>query len=472
MRPKQISIAAFSIAVFFSAHAYAGPFDAFGAGARGSAMGAQTADAQGAAAIYYNVGALAHTEPGVTIGAFATANQAQILLKDRPAGYDIPDFGGETPTLPSNQTLNARGDTEEIDALYAITFGGVTSLGIENLRLGILGFLPTSELVALQTHYNDERERLFSNKLYWEFIDRPTRRFDIEAGIAYRITDWFSFGVGGTFLTGADVATNVYLEDPTDQSNIEINSDVKTGNKWGLLAGAVFTLPYRLKVGVSYRDSVWFRVKGGNNLQLEGIDEDERPRQELDWTPKFSPATLATGITWGVGDVTLALDGRLVFWSEYRDTHSERIEFDNVINTRLGVEYDYSDATQVRFGLGFDPTPVPAQTGRTNYVDNSKGLISVGSAHRFEISEVEFVASWFLQFQVLFERQTDKAALDDYPACADGVESICDEVPDSFIDPETGQPAREAQGLQTGNPGFPGFVAGGWIGALGAEVTF
>lgn len=435
-------------------------------------MGAQTAGAEGAAALYYNVGALAHSKTGVTIGAFATSNQAQILVKERPEGYDIPDLGGETPTLPSNQTLNPRSDTEEIDPVYALTFGGVTSLGIEDLRLGILGFLPTSELVSLQTHYNDERERLFSNKLYWEFLDRPTRRFDIEAGVAYRITDWVSFGVGGTFLTGADVATQVYLPDPTDQSNIEINSDVKTRNNWGLLAGALFTLPYDLKVGVSYRDSVWFRVKGGNNLQLEGVEADERPRQALDWTPQFSPATLMTGVNWGIGDFEIALDGRLVFWSEYRDTHSKRIELDNVVNTRLGVEYSYSERTRLRMGLGFDPTPVPAQTGRTNYVDTSKGLISVGSAHRFEFSGVEFEASWFLQFQVLFERETIKTSLDTYPDCADEPTQLCDEVPDTFIDPETGQPARSARGLQTGNPGFPGFVAGGWLGSVGAEVTF
>lgn len=471
--PRRLTVfIGFMLILGAAAPAIAGPFDLYGAGARGSAMGAQTSSPNGPGAIYYNVGGLVNAEPGVTVGGFATANQAQILLKQRPEGYDIPDFGQATPTLPSNQTLSSRSDTESIAPLYAITFGGVTSLGIDRLRIGILGFLPTAQILELKTRFPDERERIFSNQLHWEFLDQTTRRFDIEAGIAYRITDWFSFGIGGTFLTGAQVGTRVYLEDPTDQGNIQINSDVKTRNDWGLLAGATIDLPYRFRLGLSYRGPVRFRVQGANRLQLKDVDEDDRIEQVLDWTPKYSPSTLAGGLSWTVGDFEIAFDARLVLWSGYRNTHSEETNFSNTLNTRLGLEYLYSPDSRLRVGLGFDPTPVPDQSGRTNYVDTSRALLSLGSGHRYTVSGVDFEVNWFLQGHLLFERDVVKSLQNPAPTCAPDVTQVCDEMPDDFVDPDTGQPAREARGLQTGNPGFPGFVAGGWLAALGLEVTF
>jgi hypothetical protein len=99
-------------------------------------------------------------------------------------------------------------------------------------------------------------------------------------------------------------------------------------------------------------------------------------------------------------------------------------------------------------------------------------LASIGSSHDLLVAGLGLEWSWFLQFQFLIERETDKVALNAYPECAPGVGDICDEVPDAAINPQTGLAYPEAQGLQTGNPGFPGYVSGGWIGALGMEVRF
>lgn len=459
------------LGVLVPADALAGPFDLYGAGARGSAMGAQVGRPEGAWAVYYNIGALSESDVGATAGGFATYNGAQILLMDRPEGYDIPVLEVANAPTATGAERTARSDTDGLEPLYALTFGGVTSLGIERLRLGFVAFVPTKELLTLQTHYNDERERIFTNRLHFELIDDHTRRFDIEAGMSYRMTPWASFGIGGTFLTGANVATDVYLQDPTDQSNIAINADVHTENRWGLLAGFHLRLPRQTQVGVSYRGPVWFRVAGENRLQISGADATgEQPRQDLNWTPKYSPGALASGVNTTWGSFELGLDARWVFWSDYRDTHSQRVDFEDVIQWRLGLQHNYSADDRVRLGLGWDPSPIPNQTGRTNYVDNDRVLTSVGSSHEVLWAGLGFEVSWFLQVQVLVPRTTQKNPAE--ADCSERVRALCDEVPDTWIDPQTGQPFPQGQGLQTGNPGFPGYSSGGWIGALGAEVSF
>jgi len=41
-----------------------------------------------------------------------------------------------------------------------------------------------------------------------------------------------------------------------------------------------------------------------------------------------------------------------------------------------------------------------------------------------------------------------------------------------MINPSTQMPYPEAQGLQTGNPGFPGYAHGGLIVQAGVEVSW
>src|SRR5699024_9211543 len=118
--------------------------------------GAQTATASGPAAIFHNIGALALSEEGVSAGLLVGLSRAQILLMDRPAGYDIPDLGAYSPAVPTSSVSRSRQDTTDIDNLYTLTVGGVTSLGVKNLRLGLLLGLPSSGYIDAETHFSDE----------------------------------------------------------------------------------------------------------------------------------------------------------------------------------------------------------------------------------------------------------------------------------------------------------------------------
>ena len=160
------------LAFLISPAAWAGPFDLYGSGAKGTSMaGAQTALSDGPTSLYYNVASLTRSEPGWSIGAFSTFGEnAQILLHERPRGYGVPDLGPASPALPSEETNAARSDTTGLRPLHAAVLGGTADFGIPDLRLGFLVLVPISELVSMETHFADERERIFSNQLRLSLI--------------------------------------------------------------------------------------------------------------------------------------------------------------------------------------------------------------------------------------------------------------------------------------------------------------
>lgn len=458
-----------------SADVQASPFEMYGAGGRGAATaGAQTASAEGPSAVYYNLGALARAEIGVSGGVIAGVNRTRILLMDRPAGYDVPDLGSQSPAVPSGSEPNARRDTTDIDSLYAFTLGAVTSLGIENFRVGLLLSVPSSGYVDVNTHFPDERERIFSNQLHFTVIDRRVRRMDLELGAAYEVADWLSAGVGAAFVPGSAMNTSVFIPDVSDQGDVDVNSDIDTESNWGLMAGVLVDFTDELSFGLQLRNEVYFRIHGTNNIRLgtEGGEDERIIEQELDWTPSYSPASVAAGLSWEVGRAQILADARYERWSDFRDTHSQPAGFEDIISPRLGFEYALESGNELRAGLGWVPSPVPDQTGRTNYVDNDRLITSAGASYEFDAFGAPLQLDWALQMQLLFTRDTEKVVRDSYPDCAPGVEALCDEVPDDTSDPRTGQPYEAAQGLQTGNPGFPGFTSGGWLGAIVLELSW
>lgn len=452
----------------------ASSFDVYGAGARSAAMGgAQVANPEGASAVYDNVAGLAGQEPEFRVGGFATFVDAPILLKTRPQGYDVPDLGSRSPALPSEQTRRERSDSDGPRPLYGVQLGAVTDFGDTRTRAGAMVMLPTNGLLDLQTHFPDERERYFSNQLHHEIVGSRIHRPVIDLGVARPLTDRISFGVGGTYLPGTAVTTGAFVRDPADQSDVDLNADVYVGSQWGFVTGVQFEIIEDLRLGLTYRGGVAFVIEGANEVQVRGIEaSEEESRQTIDWVPVSTPSSLRAGAAWGVGDVELSLDGRYVFWSSHVNTHGEMAGFRDSAEARTGVEWASSQDTRLRAGAGFVQSPVPAQTGRTNYVDNARLSGSVGASHRFEMWQREMKASWFVQFQHLLRRETDKEQLQSYPNCQPGESALCDEVPDDTQNPRTGQPYAEAQGLQTGNPGFPGFVSGGWLGAVGIELRY
>jgi hypothetical protein len=102
--------------------------------------------------------------------------------------------------------------------------------------------------------------------------------------------------------------------------------------------------------------------------------------------------------------------------------------------------------------LEYIPSPVPEQIGRSNYVDNDRVGLHVGADLELVLGSTHIRPGFQLMGQRLIYRHNTK---DD--------SRILDELPDGSLFGSTHDPVPGAQGLQTNNPGWPGFASDGWI---------
>lgn len=457
-------------------HAHANVLDVHGYGARGSAMGgALTAAANDFSAVYYNPAAMVlQADSQVAAGILVSHNGARIRLAPRPPGYDPPDLGSNSPSVPYAYRLRERADTEDVPGVGGFYVGGVTNLGLPRLRLGMAAHLPLAGLGEQRTHFPDEREQFFSNQLRFERLGERLRSQVVLVGVAYRVSDWLALGLGLSWQTRTQTDTYSYLHNPADQSKMDLNLDVSTGSRYGLRAGVLFTPTSWLRFGAGYRDETYMAIEGITEVQVRGFHGGEgyplytRVRQVLHFTPR----RLNFGLALGLQQWTLSLDLHRLLWSRYLGQHAELAGFVDTWSPRAGFEWIPGLDIRLWGGVAWDPSPVPDQTGRTNYVDNDRLSLSAGMGRPFRFYGRQLDVNGFVQVFAMPWRETRKRALSHHPVCGSTTWAVCDEVPDDTSDARTGATLPEAAGLQTGNPGFPGFVSGGWGLAAGAEARW
>jgi hypothetical protein len=104
---------------------------------------------------------------------------------------------------------------------------------------------------------------------------------------------------------------------------------------------------------------------------------------------------------------------------------------------------------------------VPEQIGRTSYIDPSQ--LATALSLVWPLSE-RLSLSAQLQSHRLLPRldEKDMQALD----------PVVDEVP-TALNPRTGELIEASEGLQTNNPGYPGYESEGWVwvGQMGLRVA-
>jgi long-chain fatty acid transport protein len=124
------------------------------------------------------------------------------------------------------------------------------------------------------------------------------------------------------------------------------------------------------------------------------------------------------------------------------------------VSVVLGVRHSIGHV-QSFIDAQYVPTPVPLQTGRSNYVDNDRIGADAGVAYDFSVFDVHLRVGAQAQLQVLLERYQSKRA-------STGADLVRDEFPDDAID-NRGHALPSAAGLQTNNPGWPGFSSRGLL---------
>lgn len=449
----------------FAAPASANVFEIFGAGVRAQGMaGAVGAVVDDYAATWHNPAGLALGPSSFGIGLHGSYDRTSILLMPRPAGYDPPGY---------DDRLNPRSDTDGAGVAGGVTVGFSLRPFDGDFAFGTLIRFPFEGFANIDTSFADEREQYFDNQLEFGLLSGRLRSEMISFGLAYRWQEWLSMGVGLVLLPSVHTTNDIYTPNAADPSNVEANFGIEQGMEQGVVAGLIADPLDWLRLGLAFQDEVVLAVDARNQVLLGGA-EDEPVLQRLQVAQHYTPPRLSGSAALRAEAWLLTLEATWLGWSRYLDEHATAPSpgFEDTLNWRLGFEMPMGDEASARFGLGWVPSPVPPQTGRTNHVDTDRFVISAGGGRTFELWDESFSVDAAVQVHALRETVTHKAAVDGgHPVCAPGVTALCDEVADRAVD-APGLPARDTIGLQTGNPGFPGFTAGGYVVLAGVELKW
>jgi long-chain fatty acid transport protein len=444
----------------------------------------------GAASTYFNPASLPDAPVGFDLGLFMLADQIGIGLDGRPSpAADVPidsvnmerSGGGRYPlqpiptvwlergkaATPPDPPLPARprqgsGSGHHVRLYQSLGF--VQRLWGQRLAVGLYAMIPYSRFTGAAAFYGDQREQFFSNSLHPElYADRLTAT-SLSFGIGGRLTPTLS--VGGTFTLSlrTAAATPTYLTDVGRFESIMVDSDVSVSAALAPHFGAVYQPTPHTRLAATVHTPQKFQIDTAFSFLLaNGLEQ----RAVVHFTHAYLPWQLALGLAQdlaGGGDRALTIAATVLYarWSGYIDRHGERPlasqAWYDTVNGTVGLRWRQG-AARTFLDLTFQPSPVPDQRGRTNYVDSSRAAVSAGFDYRAPLLGGTLRAGIQAQVHRLLPRRTVKDERAPDP--------VIDEVPDDAV--IGGEPLAGRAGLQTNNPGWPGFTSAGWI--LGAGIN-
>jgi long-subunit fatty acid transport protein len=429
-------------------------------------------------------------------------------LMERPQNADVPltvydsDVGIEGTNLdrplPTIELPNRRADTNRDGLFGYMGFGLAHSLGIENFKLGLTVLAPHDGLATLNSHYPDERDQYFKNKVHFQRFGEWSRVLSVLFGVAYRPRPDLSVGASVEGALSAGAVMDAYVPEATVQNYSLSNATVNTNPSTRAIVGVNWRPMDLLSFSLVWRDRRFTKVKATAYLKLWNYHEsgdatvpkyvEQHHTLALDFEPM--EVMLAAGMTMKNFRAQAAITWN--HWSDYLDTHHQRAqytavanpvgdfssdpdyEFSDTFSVTVGISWEYTEGFTLLGGAGYRPTPVPPQTGRTNYVDND--LLSLTAGHRFafRLWDRQFRADVGLQCWSMFEQtiHKDPSRKCMNPDCSEYYYPIPDEFADHARTLIGQQPMPEAAGLQTNNPGFPGYTVGGFSLIGSATLTY
>ncbi|MBI5524878.1 MAG: hypothetical protein HY897_00940 [Deltaproteobacteria bacterium] len=461
--------------------------------------------------LYTNPALLADVGNQAGIAVTFNLPRLDVKLQAKPQSSRIPTSiydssignmpGLQDRALPAAELLNPASDNEVRDVNAYLGVGMAYNFGVRRFQLGVLAQLPISSWNSAEvaTHFNDEREANFSNKIYLMRFGQWERIAAVLAGAAYSPLPWLDVGVGAQVSLAAKVRLKLYIPDATVQDYSQSNVGSEIAGALRPVAGLRFRPLDWLAVGAAWRNESYVSMDGGGGLDLWNYHEPvpdklvpKRTTQKYSMALDYEPMEISVGVGVKLREVTTQVAVMWQQWSQYLDHHAahaqsyaefpsspflpvlsdgaydptnggaidaDEYRFNNTFNVQWSGQWRFKEWGEASLGACWYPTPAPAQLGRTNFADNDLLGITAGSRFDFNLLKLDWTLAVNLQVWQMFERTTYKD-----PA------QVYDEFPDAARTLVANNPMSEAAGLQTNNPGYPGYEAGGILVATGFSL--
>ncbi|MDD9941608.1 MAG: hypothetical protein OXU20_11250 [Myxococcales bacterium] len=443
-----------------------------------------------AASSYFNPALLPQADQGLELGWLVLNDSISIALDGRSPDadiglgnvntlrdrYPVPTVwleegcvaGGERlcltdiPATP-RQSRGSSGNTRLYQAV-----GFVNHILEGRWSLGVYAALPIGSLLQAHSFFSDEREQYFTNSLHAELYSDRLTPMSLAFGTGVRATDWLSLGLSVTLnlLNGARASTYVgdsAFLDETLLLSTEVDASIGVAPHFSVLLEPLERLSASLVVHTPQK----FEITADSGTFLANGNSQRAKRTNVH---SWLPWTIAAGLAFqlyreGAHTISVAGTGMFRRWSSYLNRQGERplsgYEWADTFAGVVGARYGYAEQWSAFLDFAYEPTPVPLQTGRTNYVDNDRFGTSAGVSYTWPLDDSGVRLRLGAQAQFHFLRARHQGKLDPR-ATPTRPSLVVDEWPDGAED-FNGDRIPEAQGLNTNNPGWPGFESSGAI---------
>ena len=369
-------LAAAILLILFVVPARADVLFSYGYSPRGIGMGgAMSATADDFAAAYYNPAGTAFlSHPTTGIGYMVTGS---VLT-----GVHI-----EAPDLDRTQGM-------VFGMALPLPLGGFLR---ERLAFGFASFFPNGVLLGIRVPYPSDPQ--------YVILQNSGRSLTLIPTLSIKLTKGLSIGGGAQIFT--NTAGEFYaVVDPNGAINATVGEEltshfvstfgmmIRPGEYWTALEGWRFGLVFRDRFSASYRVPVNSYIASVPLAVYFSATSLYTPRQ---WVAALAysygrwlwEADVSFNQWSGFPDPNLKLDIRFkipLLPVSFQDSVSYPPRFHDTFTPRVGMEVLAADGEDldffVRAGYSFDPSPVPAQTGETNYLDTDRhiGGLSLGLA--------------------------------------------------------------------------------------------
>lgn len=475
-------------------------FELMGSGVGTGGFNARSTGAS-SASTYFNPALLPRAKQGLDVGWYMLNDAISITLDARLSAFDVPTSAlnrvrTDTPPVPTDwlqngcspvsgqcardvvaQPRQSEGSSGSVRAYQLL--GLVNHLLDDYLTLGFHALVPLTSFTQANSFFADEREQFASNSLHPELYSDRLTPVSLAFGAGSRPTDWLSLGLSFTLGLSNQADAVAYVGNSGKLSEtLELSTKVDVAASVSPHAAAVVTPFEGLDFALTVHSPQQMQIETAFQIYLPNGDIQRASRTA---THSWLPWIVGLGTSYTVVKRALNtwdLTGNVTFerWSQYVNRQNERAlrdyEWSDTFSGALGVRLSHDERLRTFLDINYRPSPVPMQTGRTNYVDNDRYGLSGGLDYELPFPSWKVALRFGAQAQVHMLRERHQSKLDPRsPRFSGGSYSqlVVDEWPDDSVDVSTGQPIAAAAGLQTNNPGWPGFSSRGFI--MGAGVT-
>jgi len=243
--------------------------------------------------------------------------------------------------------------------------------------------------------------------------DNRPHRVVADVTMSARITEWLSIGAGVSLLGGIKGREIVFTLD-ADPAATRADATIVVDFPILItpLIGVIVQPIPELRLGARFRDEEGLDVVVNvlADISVPGTAVDGNVLLNIVGPSGYTPRELTFGGSYDLGNLTLSAEVGWLQWSRVTQVAAGiAVEADlgvdvptgtfvepppNFRNTwvpRVGAEYGFDiDAHRrltARAGYYYSPTPVPAQTGETNFADGNRHVVSVGGTYDFVLLE-------------------------------------------------------------------------------------